>query len=306
MPVNYIMLSVISAIIGLVLTGFTAWHISMAIRGLTTIECLEKTRYLSPLRKSMQKNQIQREMNGAADGEQGYGQQLADIHANALPGITRPEEGEAMLRPEDFELGQDREAGRGMHRSYASLERAREQQQYEEYLDEQDSAKLPNAFDLGWRRNLLQLFGDKPGLWGLPYKSTLDDGWRWEPNPKWVEAREALRREREREWEDRKANGQNGRPEYEGHQPYGDPDGERHYIQTMDGTADFTPAQGYYQPGHMNGTPGSGVSLKTLRRKVSFDGDDHYEVSSDEDDEDDAEAQNGHPVHGNGGRRKWP
>jgi palmitoyltransferase len=59
MPVNYVMLAVVSGIIGLVLAGFTGWHIILASRGQTTTECLEKTRYLSPLRKSMQYHPIQ-------------------------------------------------------------------------------------------------------------------------------------------------------------------------------------------------------------------------------------------------------
>jgi hypothetical protein len=48
MPVNYILLSVLSGIIGLVISGFTAWHIHLTATGSTTIESLEKTRYLSP------------------------------------------------------------------------------------------------------------------------------------------------------------------------------------------------------------------------------------------------------------------
>ena len=54
MPVNYILLCVISGIISLVVGAFTGWHIYLACRGQTTIESLEKTRYLSPLRRSMQ------------------------------------------------------------------------------------------------------------------------------------------------------------------------------------------------------------------------------------------------------------
>ncbi|EFW99734.1 dhhc zinc finger membrane protein [Grosmannia clavigera kw1407] len=52
MPIQYIMLCVISGIIGLVLGLFTGWHIYLACRGQTTIECMEKTRYQSPLRQS--------------------------------------------------------------------------------------------------------------------------------------------------------------------------------------------------------------------------------------------------------------
>jgi palmitoyltransferase ZDHHC2/15/20 len=75
MPVNYVMLAVISGIIGLVLAGFTGWHILLASRGQTTIECLEKTRYLSPLRKSM----LQQHIQGQTDGGDGYGQQMNDM-----------------------------------------------------------------------------------------------------------------------------------------------------------------------------------------------------------------------------------
>jgi hypothetical protein len=48
MPVNYILLSVLSGIIGLVISGFTAWHVYLTASGSTTIESMEKTRYLSP------------------------------------------------------------------------------------------------------------------------------------------------------------------------------------------------------------------------------------------------------------------
>ena len=248
----------------------------------------------------MRKEQMQRDMNGSVEGEQAYGQQLAEIHANALPGVTRPEEGEAFLRSDDLEHGADRSRDGEYHRSYASLERARENERYEEYLDEEDSAKLPNAFDLGWKRNLIHLFGEKPLFWILPTSTTMDDGWRWEPNPKWVEAREALRRDREQE---AKTRGQKG-PSNPDEQQYSDYAHERHYIATTDGAADF-PRQEYYPEG-VNGRPGSHMSLKTLRRKVNFDGDDHYEVSSDEYDEIDEGDQSRLANGGAGGGRYRP
>lgn len=185
MPVNYVMLAVISGIIGLVLTGFTGWHLMLASRNQTTIECLEKTRYLSPLRKSMQHQHIVQHQ-GQGNGVPGYGQQLMDIHSNALPGITRPEEGEVTY-------GEERPA----HMSYDALERFRARERYEEYLDEQDSSKLPNAFDLGWRKNLRNLFGPSKTLWFFPICNTVGDGWSWDPSPKWVEARDRLKYERE-------------------------------------------------------------------------------------------------------------
>ncbi|TVY13344.1 Palmitoyltransferase PFA3 [Lachnellula arida] len=162
MPVNYVMLAVISGIIGLVLAGFTGWHILLASRGQTTIECLEKTRYLSPLRKSMQHQQ----MNGGTE----YGQQMDEMNGTQ----------------------QD-----GQRQQYDAYERARARQRYEEYLDEQDSEKLPSAFDLGWRRNLLHLFGPKKAFWFVPVCNTTGDGWAWEPSPKWIEARDRIARERD-------------------------------------------------------------------------------------------------------------
>src|SRR5690606_36355614 len=115
-----------------------------------------------------------------------YGRQLLEMHQNALPGITRPEEGEE-LRPDpspaprrnrnyDVERGPQLQAG-SRRLTYDEVERQRARKRYEEYLDEQDSSKLPNAFDLGPRRNLLHLFGHNPWLWALPVCNTTGDGW---------------------------------------------------------------------------------------------------------------------------------
>ena len=196
MPINTVLLAVVSGIIGLVLTGFTAWHMSLAWRGQTTIECLEKTRYLSPLKKQLQK---QRATDRLGRPGQTYGQQLAEIHANALPGVTREEEGEeSSYGNGDLELGWG--ARESLRRNYDEMEHDRERDRYEDYLDEQDSEKLPNAFDLGWKRNLLHLFGDKPWLWFMPICNTAGDGWHWEPSSKWLAARDSVRREREALW----------------------------------------------------------------------------------------------------------
>ncbi|KAI1335219.1 palmitoyltransferase PFA3 [Xylariaceae sp. FL0016] len=187
MPVNFIMLAVVSGIIGLVVGAFTGWHILLASRGQTTIECLEKTRYLSPLRKTLQ-HQFEAQHNGEGIPLPRYGQQLLDIHANALPGITRPEEGE--VRPNERN-------GMPPQLNYEDLERYRARKRYEEYMDEQDSEKLPNAFDLGAKRNLLHLFGPSPMLWFFPIINTTGDGWNWEPSPKWIAARERIAQDRE-------------------------------------------------------------------------------------------------------------
>jgi len=215
MPIQYIMLCVIAGIIGLVLGAFTGWHIYLATRGQTTIECLEKTRYLSPLRRSMQQSYIARHSNNnnrntaSDDGVSlpRYGRQLLDIHQNAIPGVTRPEEGEEIrslsrssspqYRAYHDERSRNPELQAGSQRfTYDEMERRRARERYEQYLDEQDSTKLPNAFDLGPKRNLLNLFGPSPYLWAFPICNTIGDGWSWEPNPKWVEATERVARER--------------------------------------------------------------------------------------------------------------
>ena len=304
MPINYVLLCVISGIIGLVLTGFTGWHISLAYRGQTTIECLEKTRYLSPLRKTM-RGQKFGHANG--DGGQSYGQQLAEMHANALPGVTRSEEGESMLANDDLQGGSMTNAKRSLQRNYNERERSRERERYEDYLDEQDSDKLPNAFDLGWRRNLLHLLGNRPLLWCLPFCNTSGDGWHWEPNPKWVEAREAIRRQREDQWQEEL---DRGRTEHEStqrvHHGYpqiwpGKDEADRHYLTTSNGVISV-PGSGtrspnkadlilgrtdeYFDRSFDEGSPSSRMSMKTLRRRGSFSGsdddDDNHIVSSDE------------------------
>lgn len=301
LPVNMVLLAVLAGILGLVLTGFTAWHVSLAWRGQTTIECLEKTRYLSPLRKSMQRAQY-----GVNDDNEGvvqkYGQQLAQIHANALPGVTRFEEGEERPSPVG-DLEQGLTAQEALHMSYDDAERARERQRYEEYLDEQDSESLPNAFDLGWKRNLLHLFGGHPLLWILPICNTLGDGWHWEPSPKWLEARDGVRRDREVQWkeqEEREIQAGWGRG-----QSLADPQTksahERRYLNTPKdlGTESRSPGKAdrvlgrlpsQYADGgfEVDARPGSGMSMRTLRRKASFDHSDddvdNYELSSDEED----------------------
>lgn len=315
MPINYVLLCVISGIIGLVLTGFTIWHLSLAYRGQTTIECLEKTRYLSPLRKSMRRQHFG---NANRNGGQSYGQQLAEIHANTVPGVTRSEEGEAILSNGDLEAGPRSKAQKSIQRDYGEVERSRERERYEDYLDEQDSEKLPSAFDLGWRKNLKHLFGDKPLLRWLPICNTSGDGWHWEPNPKWLEAREAIRRERGGQWQ---KDGDRGRDWYgDSHHGRGWPareDSERHYLTTSNGVMDI-PDSGTRSPGKADqilgrtdeyfdrnfddGSPSSRMSMKTLRRRSSFSGssddDDGYDFSSDEE----MPLFNGQPKAENG----WP
>ncbi|XTI83789.1 DHHC palmitoyltransferase-domain-containing protein [Cenococcum geophilum] len=209
MPVNYVLLAVLSGIIGLVITGFTLWHLWLASKGQTTIESLEKTRYLSPLRNSMRQQLNNRNyVDPEANGRPSLSDQLREIHANALPGITRPEEGESSParspsrspNANPYSSNSPMSNGYSAHsrtESYERRERQRDMERYDSYLDERDSDSLPNAFDLGWRRNLLHVFGPSPSLWLLPISNTLGDGWTWDPSPKWLAARERIRIERE-------------------------------------------------------------------------------------------------------------
>ncbi|KAF2122700.1 DHHC palmitoyltransferase-domain-containing protein [Lophiotrema nucula] len=202
MPVNYVLLAVLSGIIGLVITGFTGWHLWLTSRGQTTIESLEKTRYLSPIRNAMKdqlrdRNYIEAQQNGRLS----IGDQLREIHANALPGVTRPEEGEASPSRSISRSPAPTSNGYAPpgYDSYEQRERQQNYDRYESYLDERDNETLPNAFDLGWRRNLGHVFGPSAALWFLPISNTTGDGWSWEASPKWVSARDRIRREREME-----------------------------------------------------------------------------------------------------------
>ncbi|GAB0142290.1 hypothetical protein EsHS_00002846 [Epichloe bromicola] len=192
LPVNFVVLSIFSGIIGIVVGAFTGWHVMLASKGQTTIECLEKTRYLSPLKHTYHA------AHNPANRLPQAAQQFVDFHTNALPGITRPEEGEERRSSQDYyEAQRTYDGSRPVQQTFEERERQQSRLRYEEYLDEQDSTKLPNAFDLGWKNNLLHLLGPNPWLWALPICNTTGDGWSWEASPRWLEVRERIRRERE-------------------------------------------------------------------------------------------------------------
>ncbi|KAF2670569.1 zf-DHHC-domain-containing protein [Microthyrium microscopicum] len=199
MPVHFVVLSVVSGIIGLVITGFTGYHIYLTTRNRTTIESLEKTRYLSPLRsmgsRQLNHNQTYEDPEHHSFGEQlrDIGHEIAKIHVNALPGITRPEEGE--------ETGSAAQNSLRQTLGWEEQSRRREYDQYNDYLDERDNEKLPNAFDLGWKRNLHAVMGPNVWLWPFPIMNSIGDGWRWEKNHRWEHQHAQLRQERERELE---------------------------------------------------------------------------------------------------------
>lgn len=236
MPVNYVMLAVISGIIGLVLAGFTGWHILLASRGQTTIECLEKTRYLSPIRKAMQ------------HGKKSY----------------------------DHATQGDVEGQR--HESYDAMERHRARERYESYLDEQDSEKLPSAFDLGPRRNLLHLFGPSKALWFFPICNTVGDGWSWEPSPKWLQARERIANEREAQRQREVSAGWGGHENDAPPPPPIPQDGAgRHYVSYPSRTTSKADRILGRSP---NNYADGGMSMDTLRPREPVD---PYEISDDED-----------------------
>lgn len=235
-PVQVIILAVLSGIIGLVITGFTSWHIYLCVRGQTTIECLEKTRYLAGVRRRVEQNrqeQVQQQHNrslsdgGISDSLHRAGGQLLEFHANAVPGALRYEEGEEHRSPtpssrlaymdppngqshfSDFPAQQNESpAQQALRKNYSSYESDRERERYEEYLDDTEATKMPNAFDLGWRKNLLNVFGLSPWLWALPVCNTVGDGWKWEVSSKWMIASEEAARRKEQRLQHIRNNGQ--------------------------------------------------------------------------------------------------
>ena len=226
-PVQVIILAVLAGIIGLVITGFTAWHIYLCVRGQTTIECLEKTRYLAGVRRQVEQNrhdqhqldrQYRRGMSngGLTESLQRAKGQILEFHANAVPGASRYEEGEEHTSPapsvqhdfrppnstssqyRDSPTPQERSpAQQALRKNFTSYEADRERERYDEYLDEKETSKMPNAFDLGWRRNLAHVFGPSPWFWFLPVMNSTGDGWKWEVSQKWLIASEEASRRKE-------------------------------------------------------------------------------------------------------------
>lgn len=175
MPINYVVLAVIAGIIGLVLGGFTGWHISLAMHGQTTIECLEKTRYQSPARKLAHDDQATRSSRPSVSG---------GVH---LRSNSRDRSGTRADGGPDYRQTQ----------SYEALERQRAADRYNAFLDEQDDDRMPSAFDMGAKRNLALLLGPSKLLWAVPICNTVGDGWNWETSPKWLAARNQIKRDRE-------------------------------------------------------------------------------------------------------------
>ncbi|KAF3923401.1 hypothetical protein ABW21_db0205906 [Orbilia brochopaga] len=151
LPVNWVLLAVISGVIGIVVAGFSGYHFYLVAKGETTIESMEKTRYLAPIRR-----------RGLPWG--------ANLFGGSGNGVMTP----------------------------AALE-MRERQRYNEYMIEETAREMPNAFDLGWRRNFLLVFGTAPALWFFPVRNSVGDGWTWETNEAWNHAQREMQERRRRE-----------------------------------------------------------------------------------------------------------
>lgn len=151
-PMNWILMATVSGIIGLVLSGFTVWHIMLAASGMTTIESLEKVRYSTP---GLSQHNIR---------------------------FAHPENGVDIWSAQD--------------------ERRREQERYYSYLDDEALGKLPHAFDLGKKQNILDVFGGRAWAWLLPIGMSIEDkarldGWHWETSREWAEGVQRVHRMRE-------------------------------------------------------------------------------------------------------------
>ena len=307
--VNIILLSVIAGIIGLVLTAFTGWHIYLCMNGQTTIEKLEKTRYLSGVRSRVERNRQDQQVNHHRQGSEGVaeriqraGEQFLEWNANAVPGASRYEEGEEHTSPapsmynsrrsdpEQNSASKDTPALRALRKTYSHMEADRERDRYAEYLDDQESETMPNAFDLGWRRNLSHLFGPTPLFWWLPILNTTGDGWKWEVSPKWVAAQEEANRRKERRLAAMTEQDRNRVGEY-GHASY-ERDRERGYNYGHDGLQDTNDdmysqsavSMKHLPPHAMSSKAGSDRSRRRQRR--DFDQAEPFEVSSSDDDSD--------------------
>ena len=314
-PMNIILLAVIAGVIGLVLTGFTGWHLYLVLRGQTTIECLEKTRYLSGVRNRVERNRLEHirsdhqrlDPDDITERVKRAGEQFLEFHANAVPGASRYEEGEEHTSPtpssrpatnySDFPSSDaDTPAQQALRRAHQQshppakppssydFERDREANRYAEYLDDRDSEKLPNAFDLGWRRNFRAVFGPNPLLWALPLMNSPGDGWRWETSEKWMRAKQEL--EKGQQEEHLRAYGHHSQPR----NLRGGYDGSHEEMGNEHGGS----RQGYGQSavsmdtlssrGRGNDRAWGGRFKKDVDRSGADGEADSFEVSSDEDD----------------------
>jgi palmitoyltransferase ZDHHC2/15/20 len=338
--VNVVVLAVISGLIGLVLTGFTGWHLWLVFRGMTTIECLEKTRYMSGVRARVERNRLEQHRRGPSghgqseelmDRVRRVGDQVLEFHANAVPGASRFEEGEERLsptptvnggydqynqsaplyhdHPPPSNAGADTPATRALRGAYQQsqpprgppgrfnyrlgvheYENNREQARYNEYLDDKEDEKLPNAFDLGWRRNFIAVMGEPWWSWFLPIMNSPGDGWRWEVSQTWQQRKsesERHRAERARQQQQQIFGTDGSYDGYDAPQPtqhHGyQPQDDHSYSRSATSLSTLTPQGQVPEPGRGRAWGGR------FRKDVDASGEDgeqaEFEVSGDEDDQ---------------------
>lgn len=213
-PISVFLLVVLSGMLGLALLAFTGWHLSLLFRNLTTIENLEETRYLTPLRERLDRQKRKAQTRMAQQDTKSVDTAITS-HASSNPGTPKTDgdskSGNSNLstRSTPRHVPLEQAAGyvngqpspmRGLYyQKYIEKERARERERYEEYLDEQEIKNLPNPFDQGWKSNVRHVFGPSPLLWWFPISNSVGDGWQWELSTKFLETRRKMDEQREQQ-----------------------------------------------------------------------------------------------------------
>ncbi|KAI5280715.1 palmitoyltransferase for Vac8p, partial [Ascosphaera aggregata] len=190
-------LSVLAGVLGLVLTGFTAWHISLVSRNLTTIESLERTRYVIPLRDiiDQKRKEILTAWNqgllaapSSMSTSSSKQQQQPPPSSSSPPAIIQKRmqaQEEARGRGQFDAWQKDSASGVFSHtvdpyqQARYSPEHLYELERHYIYVDDTEAGDLPHAFDRGWRENFRSVFGDDVLRWFLPTKDVAGDGWVW-------------------------------------------------------------------------------------------------------------------------------
>lgn len=200
-PISVFLLVVLSGILGIVLTAFTGWHLSLVFRNLTTIENLEEPRYVSPLRERLERQKKKAQHGRSVRGSPSPGSSRTDADSKSgNPSLsTRSTPRHVPLEQAAGYVNGQPSPLRGLYyQKFIEKERARERERYEEYLDEQESKNLPNPFDQGWKWNFQHVFGPNPWLWWFPVANSIGDGWQWEHSIKFLQTRRRMD-----EWRDK-------------------------------------------------------------------------------------------------------
>lgn len=105
-PVNWVLLAVVSGIIGLVLTGFTIWHLILTGKNMTTIESLETVRYTAPSLRSGAAPPGAHLVDESGDSQHSYQQQERQQQFNRYNSYLLEESSKKL--PHAFNLGRAR------------------------------------------------------------------------------------------------------------------------------------------------------------------------------------------------------